>query len=417
MRRALIAALVAAGSLLPCGTLRAGLYDPTAGDIWPIFTDARQVWTFLGDLRGIAVEPPPGQTNEFRERNLQQVARLQAKEQTAGLTAEERVSLSTYLVRLQRPEEALRVLTAAEADAPDHFLVLAQLATLHLLLYPNDPEQLNRGINYEEKALAAWPRLWPGWSGFQRQWYRRVERYQLALMKLRQQEAARQPSKPYETVDAIFPVVHFTGPGDDYHAGELAPELQDQLPPDAVGIVSQLLIWMPFDNRLYWLFGELCNARGLAGDVDVAARVLEECVNARRMSMAELRHHRQVLLPLRRTAAILSSADGDLGKEQLLWMVAPRGATLAPGAMPALSESGWIWAYSHASRAADPGLGMFSNPPPLTAGKSDTPPQGGILANLGTFGLGLVFGVIIALLLGQQFRQRSSRTPVAPAGR
>jgi hypothetical protein len=56
--------------------------------------------------------------------------------------------------------------------------------------------------------------------------------------------------------------VRFVGPDGKYQAGALAPEEAKKLPADAVDIVQQLLLWMPHDHRLYWLLGELYNARG-----------------------------------------------------------------------------------------------------------------------------------------------------------
>jgi hypothetical protein len=56
--------------------------------------------------------------------------------------------------------------------------------------------------------------------------------------------------------------VRFVGDGGKYEAGSIASAEKAKLPPDAVEIIEQLLIWLPHDDRLFWLLGELLNARG-----------------------------------------------------------------------------------------------------------------------------------------------------------
>src|SRR5207244_12073881 len=56
--------------------------------------------------------------------------------------------------------------------------------------------------------------------------------------------------------------LRFVGDREKYEAGSIARAEKAKLPPDAVEIVEQLLIWLPHDDRLFWLLGELLNARG-----------------------------------------------------------------------------------------------------------------------------------------------------------
>ena len=76
------------------------------------------------------------------------------------------------------------------------------------------------------------------------------------------------------------------------YAGRISAEELKKLPPDAIAIVQQLLIWLPGDARLYWLLGELLNAEG---DVSSAATVFDECLWTRRYDSPLLREHRQVV--------------------------------------------------------------------------------------------------------------------------
>ena len=57
------------------------------------------------------------------------------------------------------------------------------------------------------------------------------------------------------------------------------------LPEDATDLIRQLVVWMPLDNRVYWLLGEVNNA---SGETDEARRILEELANARQMRHVRL---------------------------------------------------------------------------------------------------------------------------------
>src|SRR5262249_35449698 len=139
-----------------------------------------------------------------------------------------------------------------------------------------------RALDYRRQALAAWPRdIWPGWSSVQLRWYYKVEKYQLNLLGMRSRPAAR-PSRSGETLDELFPRVSFARADGEYDVGRIAPEQWAEIPADALLIVDQLLLWMPNDNRLYWLQGELLNARG---DVRAAATIFEDLVQNRKYTV------------------------------------------------------------------------------------------------------------------------------------
>src|SRR5262249_19700703 len=78
----------------------------------------------------------------------------------------------------------------------------------------------------------------------------------------------------------------------EYEPGKLAAAEREKLPKDAVAQVQQLVIWLPHDTRLYWLYGELLNAEG---DVKAARDVFAECVDTRRYNAKALLEHRQIL--------------------------------------------------------------------------------------------------------------------------
>ena len=65
----------------------------------------------------------------------------------------------------------------------------------------------------------------------------------------------------------LFPGVTFAALGG-------TPESSAKLPPDAVAVVQQLLLWSPGDTDLLWLLGELYAARG---ELRTAYKVLDQC--------------------------------------------------------------------------------------------------------------------------------------------
>jgi hypothetical protein len=125
-------------------------------------------------------------------------------------------------------------------------------------------------------------------------WYARVESFQHKLIYERyKQGQGVGGNRPPENVDDLFSV-RFVGPSGQYEAGQLAPEEKAKLPPDAIAIVQQLLIWLPGDTRLYWLLGELYNANG---DFARGFSILDDCrrEGIHRLDAAVLREHRQIL--------------------------------------------------------------------------------------------------------------------------
>jgi hypothetical protein len=92
-------------------------------------------------------------------------------------------------------------------------------------------------------------------------------------------------------VDELFPV-KFVGPGGQFEPGTIADAERAKLPADATAVVQQLLLWTPADTRLYWLLGELYNAKG---DLAAADSIFEQCVWSRRYDNPALREHRRLV--------------------------------------------------------------------------------------------------------------------------
>jgi tetratricopeptide (TPR) repeat protein len=215
---------------------------------------------------------------------------LQAKALMGRITLQERVDWSAYLIRLRKYDEAVQVLDSAATQERQNFMLFANLATAHQLA-----GRLDRALAYLQQVKLLWPASWTGLTKQQLDWFRTAEQYHLELVKLRYRELAGRPTgktAAHETLDDLFHV-RFVGESGQYEAGKLAERERAKLPADALAVVQQLSIWLPDDTRLYWLLGELYNAKG---DIEAAAKIFDDCVgNARRFSAADLRAHRLIV--------------------------------------------------------------------------------------------------------------------------
>jgi hypothetical protein len=161
-------------------------------------------------------------------------------------------------------------------------------------------------------------------------WLNRVEKdYYLPFLARRSEEPRRPGRELREDVDAIFPSspsarkpenpVQFVGPNGEYTAGVIADSERKKMPPDALAIVQQLVLWHPHDARLYWLLGEIYNAEG---DVETAAKILDHCSFNMGYSNPALLRHRQVLqqasaeLALKRAAEIEKEREAEMAEQR-----------------------------------------------------------------------------------------------------
>src|SRR5262249_29644352 len=88
------------------------------------------------------------------------------------------------------------------------------------------------------------------------------------------------PPPENELPDRLWPV-NFVNDAGAYEPGKLAAAEKAKLPggdfAEAIATVQQLVLWFPFDVRLYWLLGELYAAKG---DVSSALDIMNECVDS-----------------------------------------------------------------------------------------------------------------------------------------
>jgi tetratricopeptide (TPR) repeat protein len=340
--RGLFLTVIALGiSLVSSSLLQAGLYNPAESVEGPAAAEGRakalgftQFQDLLSTLLGIGIGQPLGSTQSDspkRQHYLARTTELQAKLRTGRITVPERVSLSAYLIRLRKYDEAVQVLEPVAAQERQNFMLFANLATAHQLA-----GRLDRALAYLQQVKLLWPSSWSGLTKQQLDWFRTAEKYHLELVKQRYRELAGRTTgraREQETLDDLFHgqtgPVHFTGDSGQYEAGKLAAVERAKLPTEALAIVQQLIIWLPDDTRLYWLLGELYNANG---DVEAAGKIFDDCVgNVRRFSAPDLRAHRLVVQEAKPKAA---SSVFDLATDRVNTPASKAPASGSPSWLP-----------------------------------------------------------------------------------
>jgi tetratricopeptide (TPR) repeat protein len=284
------------GGLVVCVILivpvaaRAGLYDPTPPDAmlaslrkgqdvpFEIFRDAL--------VDAIRAADPMQSSRPPRNGLLERRTALLNKG-LGRLTLAQLNELAVVQLKLRDLDGALEALKRAEGQNPRGFWTLTTLGTAYQMR-----GQLSEAPRYLEAAQDFPPdSQWLDSVRLTRPWLQTLERAQLKLLRLRLREGQGRPARgqrPAVDVDELFPV-KFVGPSGKYEAGKIADDEKAKLPADAVAVVQQLLLWTPEDTRLYWLLGELYNARG---DLTSADAIFEECVWSRRYNAEPLREHR-----------------------------------------------------------------------------------------------------------------------------
>jgi tetratricopeptide (TPR) repeat protein len=287
-------------------TVQAGLYNPAEPGEGKLNPDFKIFRDTLFSLRDIRIEP--GQVNgPLQKRILDKVLndpfqmRYRMMQQSAprlippDWNLAQRLSLSAYLIRRGKYTEAIEFLKPLSRKERDNFLVHANLSTAFFLA----GQEPALAYDYLDQALACWPEKWNalensmkgfleriGWDEIKFRDNRLAETYQLKLIKLRRLEKAKKEIRA-DNVDDLFGI-HFVGESGGFEPGKLAAK--EKLPPNALSIVQQLLVWSPNDLRLYWLLGEVYNAQGKVAD---AMQILEDLQGTYRPTM--LANHLNIL--------------------------------------------------------------------------------------------------------------------------
>ena len=301
MRPFLIALLFAAPAA-------AGLYSPAEGFLFELdeqgfakpiqFTGGFD--SILGNTRAVAIEKAGEPLNDYRARALKRIQDRKAKG-VPNLTPEELAGNTADLILANRGDEALNLLQPLTRGRRAGFIPYTHLARAHA-----GRGEWREAADQQSVALrdVEFPEKFGRLSPEQLRWLKRVERdYYFPLLAHRADEArfARGGSQP-EDVDPLFPSVppprrptdpvRFEEANGEYRPGSMPEAERKKLPPDALAIVQQLVLWHPQDARLYWLLGELYNAEG---DVEAAAKIMDECTFVMGYRSPVLRRHKLIL--------------------------------------------------------------------------------------------------------------------------
>jgi hypothetical protein len=235
-----------------------------------------------------------GSKNDDRTKLLLRIEELKrgADRSPPGLA-----TLAAAYLRANQPAEALNLLAPRSRDRIPDFRVLANLAHT----YATRAEWNEADRTHQAAILdAEFPDDLPGTTPDQRAWLRKVEReyYRKWLVIHRQRAADRTPPEK-EDVFPLFPV-RFVNDAGAYEPGKLAAAEKAKLPPDAIAVVQQLLLWAPWDTALYWLLAELYAADGQLGAADT---IFFQCANSRQYS------NRAVLMDHRRAVQVVKAKE------------------------------------------------------------------------------------------------------------
>ena len=346
MRLFAVAAMIA---LMLSAPLRAGIYSANEPFLFEIDADgyAKPVQfaggyeNVLAGVRQAAQRPqyPGEEPNPERAKFEKRVKDLQAK--TSTLKPEELAGYTADLIRLNRNEEALNLLQPIARDRQrGGFLAYAHLARAHAGRgdWKDAFDQHQMAIRYSD-----FPTTFAKLTKPQLAWLKRVEKdYYLPFLAHRAEESRhRRPADLREDVDALFPPtpppkrnespVRFIGEDGQYVVGSIAAAEQKKLPPDALAIVQQLVLWHPQDARLYWLLGELYNA---AGEVDTAANILDLTTFTMSYSNPNVIEHKRVLKAAVDEAAAARAAEreqqaqAERDRQRRFWWILSLGVAL-----------------------------------------------------------------------------------------
>jgi hypothetical protein len=328
-----VAFVVAVGSIaglaLFAGPGRASLYSPDEPfalevdegkpDPLPFTEFKRQLTVLTNAVNDTKVD---GKYNSDRQKFLDRIAKMEPKAKEGGkpLTEAERekafrkmpetqaVSLATDLLRTAQIDKALNLM-GQRAQRGGYF-VISTLAHVHAargewadaIRYIKDG-QLDLKMPAEVKGLTKGQRNW--WEKLDTDYVPRFYEIRKQQMDARKGLTPAELDKSNETEDVLplFPLpgedgkprppVRFVNDAGIYEPGKLAAAEQAKLPPDAIAIVQQLLLWFPSEVRLYWLLGELYAAND---DLESAEIIFGECVGSRAHgNLKVLMEHRQAV--------------------------------------------------------------------------------------------------------------------------
>ncbi|OWK41844.1 tetratricopeptide repeat protein [Fimbriiglobus ruber] len=281
----LLAGVVLGGLGVAAPFARAGLYSPDESTPFKVGpSGAAEELSFGSQFDGLfplrftalanAADDNPARPDNPDRRAV--LARIAARKAAPGpAKPADLAALAADLLRVGRPDEALNLLAPRSRDRVPDFRVLANLAHVHARR-----EEWGEAIRVHQAAVldADMPDDLAGTTPDQRKWLKRVERvYYAKWLRAHRDRAAAPAAVDREDVFPLFDATFVNDLG-KYEPGKLSAVERAKLPPDAIAVVQQLLLWAPWDTGLYWLLGELYAAAGRLREADT---IFNQCAFGR----------------------------------------------------------------------------------------------------------------------------------------
>ena len=238
------------------------------------------------------VDPKTGHPKLSDRGVVDERIKKEQRKNAAARTVEESVALAVDLLRFGRPDDAEGALHGQRNGFLPN-ITLAHIAATQ--------GQWARAYEYLDIANEERPPpSLPGMSAKKLAWQLKVNRgpllkfVKLRLAEFREEQARKSKLPPEDELpDRIFDV-NFVNDAGVYEPGALTASEKAKLPPDALAVVQQLVLWFPNDVRLYWLLAELYSMRG---EYAAALDIMNECVSSGRYSNRKvLMQHREAVL-------------------------------------------------------------------------------------------------------------------------
>lgn len=381
------------GLLLLTTPVNAGLYFTETDYFWPMGSREAQLWPLANTHNRYDNQRLFFFRQGFQPKVLDpHIVELETKRRQGRFTLEDRINLSFYLLTSSERGDIDLAFALLHRQTQDNFMALGNLAMVH-----QRRQEWTQAIELMQQALRNWPDIYPGWSQERLQFYRRAELHYLRLLQSRALEQ-RRSARTTQDVDPIFPGVEFETTRGEYTPGEIPQRSRDRLPPDAMQIVRQLRLWMPFDTRLRWLYAELLNAEG---NIVEASNVMNSFTEQGYRSNKRREHARI----LKRASELAQAMQRDFNETHRQYLFASLTLSNPSGNSPAESFSRASIPALIKTFTSDTGVVIPPSPPP----PDDKP--------VGFFGMspiqillsGLAGGVVVGALLLFQIQELARR--------
>ncbi len=219
------------------------------------------------------------------------------------LAVPQQVARAVDLIRVGRAADAVNLLEARTRDRDPDFVAVVTLA--HAYAAKGD---WGEAVRCHSLAVfdAQPPSQLPGVLPELTKRYVEIEKtYYPRWLHLRESESGQREGLSEQEVLPLFgpttqnpsqTPVKWVNDAGQYEPGKFAAGERAKLPPDAVAVVQQLLLWSPDDTRLLWLLAELYSADGQLREAD---QVFDQCTWGRNFTNRRLlMDHRAIVRDL-----------------------------------------------------------------------------------------------------------------------